>query len=574
MNAPAPSSVIEQTKSLIKKELMPLIGFSLGINLLMLSVPLYMLQLYDRVLPSRSTDTLLMLTVLVILALIIMAGLEVVRTLMMVRISAWADRRISAMVIFGTITQALSRMGASTTQQGLRDLNTVRNFVGGSSFFAFFDAPWVPLYLIIIFLLHPALGLIATIGALALFGLGFFNEYITRDPLQRANSQAAVLTGQMESSFRNADVIQSMGMMPAILSRWQQANERILALQSWASDMSGYLTAFTRFIRLTLQVSILGVGAYLVNIQELTPGGMIAASIIMGRALGPVEQAIGTWRGFVGARSCYGRLKALLDRVPLQEKGMSLPKPQGALSVEQVGYAYPNNQTPVLLGVSFRLEAGESVGVIGPSASGKSTLARVLVGNLLPQRGAVRLDAVELAKWDPDERGKYIGYLPQDIELFQGTVRDNIARFQSDNDDHVIAAAKLAGIHDMILHFPNGYDTDIGVGGVMLSGGQRQSIALARALYREPSLVVLDEPNSNLDGQAEQGLSATFARLKEKKITVVVISHRLTILRAVDKVLVMRAGRVSNFVNRDDFLLSSNNAERNLLSSNNPKRKK
>ncbi len=220
MNAPAPSSVIEQTKSLIKKELMPLIGFSLCINLLMLSVPLYMLQLYDRVLPSRSTDTLLMLTVLVILALIIMAGLEVVRTLMMVRISAWADRRISAMVIFGTITQALSRMGTSTTQQGLRDLNTVRNFVGGSSFFAFFDAPWVPLYLIIIFLLHPALGLIATIGALALFGLGFLNEYITRDPLQRANSQAAVLTGQMESSFRNADVIQSMGMMPAILSRW------------------------------------------------------------------------------------------------------------------------------------------------------------------------------------------------------------------------------------------------------------------------------------------------------------------------------------------------------------------
>ncbi len=485
--------------------------FSFFINLLMLTAPLYMLQIYDRVLASRSEPTLIVLTVLAGGLLLVMGGLDLIRSRVLVRVGVKMDALLNARVFSAVFAQAL-RGGRGQRAQALRDLDSLRQFLTGPGPFAFFDAPWAPLYLLVVFLFHPILGFIALGGAIVLFTMALINELVTRRPLQAANAQAIAANGFAEASLRNAEVLGALGMLPAIRKRWTDQHCEGLALQAKASDRAATLTSWSKAIRIALQVAILGAGAALAIQQIITPGVMIAASILMGRALAPVEQAIGQWRHFVGARQAYRRLSELLRAIPEGAERLTLPKPEGRLSVEQLVAAPPGSKKPVLRGVSFKLEPGEALGVIGPSASGKSTLARNLVGVWAPQSGAVRLDGAEVQGWDAEQLGPYLGYLPQDVELFAGNVAENISRFSAEaSPDAVVAAARAAGVHEMILQLDQGYDSEIGEQGSVLSGGQRQRVALARALYGEPALVVLDEPNASLDAAGDEAMTTTVA---------------------------------------------------------------
>ena len=457
--------------------------------------------------------------------------------------------------MFAAIFRRSLRVRSGERSQSLRDLDGLRQFLTGPGPFAFFDAPWVPLYLLVVFLFHPMLGLIALVGAVVLFTIALANELLTRKPLQQANAEVLGAYAFAETSLRNAEVLESMGMLGGIQKRWAARHLNGLALQTTASDRAGTLTSSSKSVRMFLQVAILGVGAWLAIQQIITPGVMIAASIIMGRALAPVEQAIGHWRQFVGARSAYRRLDALLRESPIQIGHVTLPEPKGYLSVEQMTAVPPGAARPVLEDVAFRLEPGEALGVIGPSASGKSTLARLLVGVWPPSAGAVRLDGVELHAWESVELGPYIGYLPQDVELFSGTVAENIARFAEEPDpEQVVQAAKRAGVHEMVLQLSDGYDTQIGENGGVLSGGQRQRIGLARALFGKPALVVLDEPNSNLDAAGDQALAEAILGLKAQKTTVVVMAHRPSAIAAVDKLLMLRDGKVQAFGPKEEVL--------------------
>ena len=527
--------------------------FSLCINLLMLTAPLYMLQMFDRVLVSRSTDTLILLTAIAGAALLVLAALEAVRSLVLVRISTWLDRQLGGVVLTGSIVATL-RQGTSPSVQGLRDLSTFRTFLTGPGIFPIMDAPWTPIFLAVIFLLHPVLGWVALAGAILLFSLAVANELATGTLLARAGGASIKALHQAEAAVRNADVIEAMGMTPNLIGHWHRNNAEILDLQARASDRSGAITATSKFVRLSLQIGILGTGAWLVILGEATPGVMIASSILMGRALAPVEQAIGSWKTTIAARDAYRRVKRLLGEMPARGLTMPLPTPKGRLSVDGLTFVHLGADEPVLKALSFALEPGESLGLIGPTAAGKTTLARLLVGSLVSRSGHVRLDGMDVARWDPEDLGRHMGYLPQDVELFDGTVRQNIARMGEGDPDAVIAAARLAGVHEMILHLQNGYETEIGSDGAALSGGQRQRIALARAVYGEPKFVVLDEPNANLDNDGEEALVQTIDTLKQRGTTSVVIAHRPTILDRVDKVLVLRAGTAQMFGPRDEVI--------------------
>jgi PrtD family type I secretion system ABC transporter len=526
--------------------------FSVAINLLVLASPLYMMQLYDRVLNSRSMDTLLLLTVITLGAMIVMAALELVRGRLMVRVSGWLDARLAGEALIADVVASLNR-GSTPSAQGLRDLAGFRAFLTGPGMFPILDAPWVPLFLLVIFMLHPLLGWLAFAGALLLFGLALLNERLSASPLNAAGKAAREVQDVADMNVRNADVIEAMGMMPNLVERWRAANAESFAFQAKASDRAVAITAVSKFVRLALQSLMLGAGAYLVIEREATGGVMIGASIILGRALAPVEQAIGSWRAIVSARQSYRRLRDLLAATPPRGLRTSLPPPKGRLRVENVIFAPPGVREPVIKNVSFELNAGEMLALIGPSASGKTTLARLMVGTWRPQRGQVRLDGASLAAWEPDERGQHVGYLPQDIELFAGTVRDNIARMGEGDDAAVIEAARSAAVHEMILGLLDGYDTEIGSGGMWLSGGQRQRIGLARALYGAPPLIVLDEPNANLDNSAEERLVQTLAELKGQA-TVVLITHRLNLLNLADKVLLLRDGTVEAFGPRAEVM--------------------
>jgi PrtD family type I secretion system ABC transporter len=531
---------------------MAMFVFSVAINLLVLASPLYMMQLYDRVLNSRSMDTLLLLTVITLGAMIVMAALELVRGRLMVRVSGWLDARLAGEALIADVVASLNR-GATPSAQGLRDLAGFRAFLTGPGMFPILDAPWVPLFLLVIFMLHPLLGWLALAGALLLFGLALLNERLSASPLNAAGKAAREVQDIADMNVRNADVIEAMGMMPNLVERWRAANAESFAFQAKASDRAVAITAVSKFVRLALQSLMLGAGAYLVIEREATGGVMIGASIILGRALAPVEQAIGSWRAIVSARQSYRRLRELLAATPPRGLRTSLPPPKGRLRVENVIFAPPGVREPVIKNVSFELNAGEMLALIGPSASGKTTLARLIVGTWRPQRGQVRLDGASLAAWEPDERGQHVGYLPQDIELFAGTVRDNIARMGKGDDAAVIEAARSAAVHEMILGLLDGYDTEIGSGGMWLSGGQRQRIGLARALYGAPPLIVLDEPNANLDNSAEERLVQTLAELKGQA-TVVLITHRLNLLNLADKVLLLRDGTVEAFGPRAEVM--------------------
>ena len=527
--------------------------FSFAINLLMLTAPLYMLQVFDRVITSRSTDTLVFLTILAVAAFLTLGALEAVRNHVMVRIGVWLDRRLGGAILTGNIAATLKR-GAPPSVQGLRDLSTFRTFLAGPAMFPILDAPWTPIFIAVIFLLHPLVGWIALAGAGLLFAIALINEIATRKLLALSSNASIRALGQAETAVRNADVIEAMGMMPNLIRRWDRLNDEMLSLQARASLRSGRLTAMAKFLRLCLQVAILGAGAWLVLQGEMTPGAMIAGAILVGRALAPVDQAINSWKSAIAARQAYRRMKQQIAATPPRGAGMALPVPKGALSARKLSYIHPGAPEPTLRNLNFELTAGETMGLIGPTAAGKTTLARVLVGNLQPQAGFVRLDGADVAQWDPDALGQFVGYLPQDVELFGGTVQENIARMGEGDPNAVIAAAKLAGVHDMILGLPNGYDTPIGEGGAALSGGQRQRIGLARALYGEPKLVVLDEPNASLDQPGEQALVEAIAALKRRGVTIVVIAHRPNVLRFTDKILVLRNGAVQMFGPRDEIV--------------------
>ena len=517
--------------------------FSLAINVLMLTAPFYMLQVFDRVMTSRSVETLLLLTVIAMTALWTLGALDLVRTIVFVRIGRWIDGQAGETILTASIIDALDR-NRDASIQGLRDLSTVRGFLTGPGVFPILDAPWAPIFLAAIFLLHPWLGLLALAGAVVLFTLALTNDLATRTLLQRANAASARAMNKAQTATRNAEALEAMGMTSGIVRQWRDENAIALAYQSDASVRSGAIAATSKFLRLALQVGVLGLGAYLAITDALTPGSMIAASILMSRALAPVESAIGSWRSAVAAHVVYRRLRDRLTKFPPRGAAMPLPVPKSSIDVEGVGFAYRGADEFAIRNVSFSLRPGEIVGLVGPSASGKSTLARLLVGIAKPGSGHVRLDGREISTWEPDDRGRHIGYLPQDVELLTGTVRENISRMGDAEPDAVVAAAQAAGAHEMILRLPLGYDTPIGDNGAALSGGQRQRIALARAVFGQPAFIVLDEPSSNLDSKGEDALQVTLMALRIAGTAIAVIAHRPSVLRIADKIVVLENGAI------------------------------
>ncbi|MGI9217150.1 MAG: type I secretion system permease/ATPase [Hydrogenophaga sp.] len=520
--------------------------FSAIINVLMLVPSLYMLQVYDRVLTSYNETTLFMLTVMVLGAYLLMNGLEFVRSFMLIRVGAQLDMRLNKRVYTAAFEHNLRKSGGNAGQ-ALQDLTTIRQFVTGQSLFAFFDAPWFPIYLAMIFMFDWVLGVFAVVGMAILVALAWANEVVTRKPLTEANSMAVTAGTLATNNLRNAEVIEAMGMLPNLMARWFRLHGRFLQLQAEASEKGAIVSATSKFVRTALQSLILGMGALLALEGRITPGMMIVGSILMGRAMAPVDQLINVWKGWSSTRSAYQRLSELLGSYPPRGTGMSLPKPQGRVVVEAVTAVPPGATVPVLRQVAFALDAGDVLGVIGPSGSGKSTLARLLVGIWPAVTGKVRLDGADVYQWNKDELGPHVGYLPQDVELFGGTVSENIARFGDVDAEKVIQAARRAGVHDMVLHLPKGYDTLLGDGGAGLSGGQKQRLGLARALYDDPSLIVLDEPNSNLDDSGEQALLAAINDLRSRGKTLVLITHRTSAIGATNKVLLLRDGAVQLF---------------------------
>jgi PrtD family type I secretion system ABC transporter len=526
--------------------------FSLAINLLYLAGPLYMLQVYDRVISSASEVTLVMLTIALLMAFLALAGLDAVRARVLTRASIRLDQKIAARVMTAIIDRSASFGGARS--QLLRDFDTFRQFITGMGIHAIFDLPWAPIYIAVIFALHPALGAFALGCCILLILMALLNEWIVKPPLTESSEAASRNYSFTEMSLRNTEVVRAMGMTEGLLKRWGRDRNRMLERQVTASDRAATMQSVIRFLRLSMQSVILGLGAYLVIERLATVGAMFAASILLGRALQPVEQIVGSWRNLVSARGAFLRVRELLAANPQRETGLSLPRPDGRLLVESLTFVPPLSNRPILRGVAFGIEPGEVLGIIGPSGAGKSTLARHIVGVLAPSAGAVRLDGSDVSVWARTTLGQHLGYLPQDIELFADTIAANISRFQEGEDKEAILAAQMAGVHDMIVRLPNGYDTQVGEGGAILSGGYRQRIGLARAVYGNPSLVVLDEPSSNLDADGDAALTDCIMQLKQRGTTVVIISHRPSTIGVVDKILLLKDGVAEMFGPRAEVM--------------------
>ncbi|NWG38584.1 MAG: type I secretion system permease/ATPase [Hydrogenophilaceae bacterium] len=529
--------------------------FSIFFNILVLTMPIYMLTVFSHVMTSRSQETLTLLTVAAIVALIIQGLLDFIRSRILVRIGLTLDMELTPQVVEAIVRHAAG--SAERNSQRLRDAAELRNFLTGTGIFNLFDAPFVPFYVLVIYLMHPMLGHLALFGSLLLFAIAVVNELITRKPVKSALADNHRTQQRVDEFVRNADAIEAMGMMPAVIEQWRMQNNTSLMSLNKGADTASYMQGLAKFVRFLIQVLLYGVGAYLFLQEELMTGAIIASSILMGRALAPVEAAISTWKNMVGAKNAFDRLKEILapERLEPYRNRMSLPTPEGRLQLERVVVMAPGTDRMTLKGVGFAIEPGDFLGVVGPSGAGKSTLAKLIVGILRPKSGSARLDGVDLASWHPDELGQHVGYLPQDVQLFNGTVRENIARLSRNNDpEAVIDAAKKVGMHETILQLPNGYDTNIGDGGAMLSAGQRQHLGLARALYGNPRLLILDEPNSNLDSVSEEALLKTLEAAKKEGITIVVITHRPSILQSADKMLMLRNGMVEMFGTRAQIM--------------------
>ncbi|CUB02786.1 type I secretion system permease/ATPase [Marinomonas fungiae] len=527
--------------------------FSLFINILMLTAPFYMLQVYDRVVPSRSLETLFFLTIMMIFLFGVLGVLEWVRSRILVRVSNQIDQFLSHRV-YTAMFNAGVKMPNRRTAQPLNDLTSIRQFMTGNGLFAFFDAPWLPLYIGLMFLFHPAYGWFAIGAAVILLAVAVLNEKMTKKTLTEANGENIKAQNLASSNLRNSEVLHAMGMLPGIMGRWSNQHKAFLSKQTIASDRAGVFSNLSKVLRMIFQSSILGLGAYYVVIGEMSSGMMIAGSILLGRALAPLDLLINSWAGFNNARTARTRLEELLNAFPAEDRNMSLPKPEGKLEAINLFVAPPGSRTPTLKGVNFDARPGDLVGIIGPSAAGKSTLAKAILGIWPTMNGTLRIDGAEVQHYNRDEIGPYIGYLPQDIELFDGTVSENIARFSNLDPDKVVAAAKKAGVHEMILQLPEAYDTRIGVDSGALSGGQRQRIGLARALYGSPKVIILDEPNSNLDEMGEKALSETMQILKQEQVTTFVISHRTSILKSIDKLMVLKEGQMQMFGPKEEVM--------------------
>jgi ATP-binding cassette subfamily C protein len=525
------------------------------LNVLMLTGSFYMLEIYDRVVPSRSIPTLLALTLFVIILFAFQGFFEFVRSRVLVRVGASVDQSVSGRVFSALIRLPLMRNNGGDGLLPLRDLDQIRGFLAGTGLPAFFDLPWVPLYLGICFLFHPLIGITATAGSIFLFSLTLLTELLSKSATKAAAGHATERFAFAEAARRNADVVQALGLSKRLTSHWQDTNDRYVLSQLLSSNISGGLGTLAKSFRILLQSLVLGLGAYLVIQDQATSGIIIAASILTSRALAPIDLAIANWKMFVAARESWRRITELLQAVPEAPKRLQLPAPHRDVAVEMASIAPPSESRLVVCDVSFSLKAGGGLGVIGPSASGKSSLMKALVGVWTPARGKIRVDGATLDQWSPEMLGRHIGYLPQDVELFSTTVAQNIARFDDNIDANaVIEAAQAAGAHELITRFAEGYETQVGQGGRVLSAGQRQRIALARALYGNPFLVVLDEPNSNLDTEGEAALTQALHGVRARGGIVVVVAHRLSALAGVDWIIVMNDGRIQSHGAKDEIL--------------------
>lgn len=519
-------------------------GFSLIINFLMITPSIYMMQVYDRVVSTGNLSTLVMLTLILVVLFMTMSALEWVRSQILVRVSTRLETLLNDRLFNIVFKISLLSGGQRATTQPLDDLTGLRQFLTGNSLFAFFDAPWMPVYLALLFIFHPYFGWFSVVTAILLCLVAWATDKATTQTLSEANNVLMSNRVLLGKNIKNAEVIESMGMLENFRHRWLAGTVKVLDLQAKASSRAGLLAAISKVIRLCSQSLILGLGAYLVIERELSPGTMIAGSILMGRALAPIDLLVGSWKLFGTARDQYRRLHELLIQIPPEKVRMQLPDPQGRIQLENVVVVPPGTRVPVIKGVSVVIEKGDIVGILGPSGAGKSSLARAILGIWPAANGSIRLDGAEVFHWDKAHLGNFIGYLPQDIELFEGSIAENIARFGEVDAEKVVAAAKMADVHDLILRLPDGYDTIIGGTGGDLSGGQRQRLGLARALYNDPVLVVLDEPNSNLDEQGERALEQALLMLQQRQTTVLIITHRNNVLARVSKLMILQDGNL------------------------------
>lgn len=542
---------IEQAFDLCKASLVLIFVLSFFVNLLALTVPLYLLQIYDHVLASRSLDTLLMLTLIVIVALAVHAILEALRRAMLSRIGTWLDDRLQAPVLVAAVQSAL-RNDPTAAAQAWRDIGSVRSFFGGTACTALFDLPWTPIFILSMFVVHPLLGVIGLSASAVLFGFALLNEMVTRKPFARSSAVWAEGQHRFESLLHNVEAISAMGMLPGVARLLRDNQTEAKEAQRVAASRASAIQAVARFVRLLAQVVVMACAARLVIRHDISAAAIFATSILLGRSLGPVEGAIGTWKAVSSVRLGYGRLRKIMANVPKRQRAMELPRPNGQLSVEQITFIPPSSDIAALRRLSFAVNPGEILGVVGPSGAGKSTLGRLIAGTIAPMTGHVRLDGADIHVWLASGGHRHLGYLPQDIELFSGTVRENIARLQEAPAEDVIAAAAIMGLHETIMRLPLGYETDIGEGGMRLSGGQRQRLGLARAFFGYPRLIVLDEPNASLDIEGEDAMRSAIEEMRRRGSTIIIIAQRLGILNIADKILVLDNGRMDAFGNRKD----------------------
>lgn len=554
MNKDKPAAIdTSRFWAVLKPSLYAAGGFSFFINLMLLAPILYMLQVFDRVLTSRSEPTLYMLTVIAVIALVSMAFVDVARSRLMMALGRRIDEMLGERVLKNLILHA-SSVSRGGYVHGLKDIATLRSFFTGNNVIALFDAPWLLFFILVIFLFHPVMGVIAVVGSVILLLLAWVNEKTNRADMERYQDATRRSSQFMDQGVHNADVLNSMGMTSRFSARWKQSNDETLDRMQGANTRMSAIVSATKFIRQSIQVTMMGVGVYLVIHDNLSPGIMIAATILLGRAMAPVESLIGNWNGLVAARSAYARLTEMFPEIFAEHERQPLPAPAGRVQIERAYLAGKSADNPIIRHVEFDLPAGKSLAILGPSGSGKSSLAKLIVGVWSPTSGHVRIDGADIAHWDRDFLGKHIGYLPQDVELFPGSIRDNIGRFDDANPEAVLAAAKAAHAYDLILRLPDGFDTELGSGGIQLSAGQAQRIGLARALYDNPRLIVLDEPNANLDAEGEQALLQTLLDLKNLGSTVIMVTHKPALVASMDYLLVLREGRVELLGPRDEVL--------------------
>lgn len=528
--------------------------FGCLINILMLSTPLYSMQVLDRVISSSNTDTLLFLTLVIIFALLLLSLLTAARSFATNQMGSWFEKELSSKIFANAIKTALVNKAAGGSQQ-LRDLQSIKTFITSPAMLSMLDIPWALIFIVVLFIIHFYMGIMTVIGGAMLFGLAILSDRLTKPLHDSSNEHFIASMRQVDQATRNAEVVQVMGLLPNIDSSWQNINRKVQDAQVLVSNRQTVLSELTKFIRFVLQILVTGIGAYLVLKHEMSVGAIIACSSISGRALAPFEQAITSWKSFLNFQQAYKRLNETVDKYYTDDVKMSLPAPKGAIAAENLFFTPPGASKHTIKGVSCEIAAGEAVAVIGPSGSGKTSLAKILVGAWAPQMGVVRIDGANINDWNRSELGQNIGYLPQDVELFHGTVRENIGRMNKKaNPELVVKAAQLAGVHDMILQLPKGYDTEIGIDGTALSGGQRQRIGLARAFFGSPRIIVLDEPNASLDAMGEEALAKAILAAKADGVTVIMISHRTTALSLVDKIMVIKEGTLAAFGPKDQIL--------------------